>query len=61
MQIPIFRRMCGRFDNLIARDAYRGLFKAQRLPKSNFPLRQMDACYVNKASHKEQSLSDLRP
>ena len=31
--------MCGRFDNLIARDAYRGLFKAQRLPKSNFPLR----------------------
>ena len=26
-------------DNLIARDAYRGLFKAQRLPKSNFPLR----------------------
>jgi putative SOS response-associated peptidase YedK len=31
--------VCGRFDNLIARDAYRGLFKAQRLPKSNFPLR----------------------
>ena len=31
--------MCGRFDNLIARDAYRGLFKAQRLPNSNFPLR----------------------
>ena len=31
--------MCGRFDNLIARDAYRSLFKAQRLPKSNFPLR----------------------
>jgi hypothetical protein len=31
--------MCGRSDNLIARDAYRGLFKAQRLPKSNFPLR----------------------
>ena len=31
--------MCGRFDNLIARGAYRGLFKAQRLPKSNFPLR----------------------
>jgi len=31
--------MCGRFDNLIARDAYRGLFKAQRLPKSNFSLR----------------------
>jgi putative SOS response-associated peptidase YedK len=39
MQVHIFRRMCGRFDNLIARDAYRGLFKAQRLPKSNFPLR----------------------
>ena len=31
--------MCGRFDNLIARDAYRGLFKAHRLPKSNFALR----------------------
>ena len=31
--------MCGRFDNLIARDAYRGLFKTYRLPKSNFPLR----------------------
>jgi putative SOS response-associated peptidase YedK len=31
--------MCGRFDNLIARDAYRGLFKANRLPKSNFPPR----------------------
>ena len=37
--IHISDRMCGRFDNLIARDAYRGLFKAQRLPKSNFPLR----------------------
>jgi putative SOS response-associated peptidase YedK len=31
--------MCGRFDNLIARDAYRGLFKAQRLAQSNFPPR----------------------
>jgi len=31
--------MCGRFDNLIARDAYRGLFKAHRLARSNFPLR----------------------
>jgi len=31
--------MCGRYDNLIARDAYRGLFKANRPPKSNFPLR----------------------
>src|SRR4026209_1967932 len=31
--------MCGRFDNLVARDAYRGVFKANRLPKSNFPLR----------------------
>jgi putative SOS response-associated peptidase YedK len=31
--------MCGRFDNLIARDAYRGLFKTDRLPKWNFPLR----------------------
>ena len=35
----IFEYVCGRFDNLIARDAYRGLFEAQRLPKSNFPLR----------------------
>src|SRR5215467_16407415 len=35
----ILRPMCGRFDNLIARDAYRGLFEAHRLPKSNFPLR----------------------
>src|SRR3974390_2453790 len=39
IQMHIFLQMCGRFDNLIARDAYRGLFKAQRLPKSNFPLR----------------------
>ena len=31
--------MCGRYDNLIARDAYQGMFKANRLPKSNFPLR----------------------
>jgi putative SOS response-associated peptidase YedK len=31
--------MCGRFDNLIARDAYCGLFKAQRLAQSNFPPR----------------------
>jgi putative SOS response-associated peptidase YedK len=31
--------MCGRYDNLIARDAYRGLFKAGRLPNSNFPPR----------------------
>jgi SOS response associated peptidase (SRAP) len=31
--------MCGRYDNLIARDAYRGLFRAGRLPASNFPLR----------------------
>ncbi len=39
MEVHIFQRMCGRFDNLIARDAYRGLFKADRLPKWNFPLR----------------------
>jgi putative SOS response-associated peptidase YedK len=31
--------MCGRYDNLIAREAYRRLFKAGRLPKSNFPPR----------------------
>jgi putative SOS response-associated peptidase YedK len=28
--------MCGRYDNLIAREAYKGLYKAMRLPKSNF-------------------------
>jgi len=31
--------MCGRYDNLIARDAYRGPFKAQRIAQSNFPPR----------------------
>src|SRR4029079_5770926 len=31
--------MCGRYDILIARDAYRGLFKAGRVPNSNFPPR----------------------
>src|SRR5688572_1894682 len=31
--------MCGRYDNLIARDAYRSLFRPQRLPQSNFPPR----------------------
>lgn len=31
--------MCGRYDNVIAREAYRGLFKAMRLPESNFPPR----------------------
>jgi putative SOS response-associated peptidase YedK len=31
--------MCGRYDNLIAREAYRLLFRAQRLPQSNFPPR----------------------
>src|ERR1700704_788562 len=31
--------MCGRYDNLIAREAYKVLFKAMRLPKSNFPQR----------------------
>ena len=31
--------MCGRYDNAIARDAYRGLFKAQRIAQSNFPPR----------------------
>ena len=31
--------MCGRYDNLIAREAYRGLYKAMRLPASNFPPR----------------------
>ena len=31
--------MCGRYDNLIAREAYRLLFRAERLPQSNFPPR----------------------
>ncbi|MGA7373331.1 MAG: hypothetical protein WBW37_12075 [Methyloceanibacter sp.] len=31
MQVHIFLHMCGRFDNLIARDAHRGLFKAHCL------------------------------
>ncbi len=31
--------MCGRYDNLIAREAYRLLFRAGRLPASNFPPR----------------------
>jgi len=31
--------LCGRYDNVIARDAYRGLFKAQRIAQSNFPPR----------------------
>ena len=31
--------MCGRYDNLIAREAYRALFRARRLPDSNFPPR----------------------
>ena len=39
MNSRLAAEMCGRYDNLIASDAYRGLFKANRLPKSNFPLR----------------------
>jgi putative SOS response-associated peptidase YedK len=31
--------MCGRYDNLIVREAYRSLFKAKRLPQSNYPPR----------------------
>jgi len=31
--------MCGRFDNLIPRDAYADLFRAVRVPRSNFPPR----------------------
>ncbi len=34
-----FSGMCGRYDNLIAREAYRGLYKTMRLPASNFPPR----------------------
>jgi putative SOS response-associated peptidase YedK len=31
--------MCGRYDNLIAREAYKLLFRTERLPQSNFPPR----------------------
>jgi putative SOS response-associated peptidase YedK len=31
--------MCGRYDNMIAREAYRLVFGVERLPKSNFPPR----------------------
>lgn len=31
--------MCGRYDNLIAREAYRLTYKAMRVPASNFPPR----------------------
>ena len=31
--------MCGRYDNLIAREAYRTVFKAVRLSQSNYPPR----------------------
>jgi putative SOS response-associated peptidase YedK len=31
--------MCARYDNLMARDAYRRLFAVERLPESNFPPR----------------------
>jgi putative SOS response-associated peptidase YedK len=31
--------MCGRYDNLIPKDAYHRLFRPSRLPQSNFPPR----------------------
>ncbi len=31
--------MCGRYDNLIAREAYRALLRRERLPEWNFPPR----------------------
>ena len=31
--------MCGRYDNLIPREAYRSFFRADRLPETNFPPR----------------------
>jgi putative SOS response-associated peptidase YedK len=31
--------MCGRYDNLIPRDAYSALFRPVRIPHSNFPPR----------------------
>jgi hypothetical protein len=35
--------MCGRYDNLIPAEAYQRLFRAERLPKSNFPPRYVNA------------------
>jgi hypothetical protein len=29
--------MCGRYGNIIAREACKALFRAERLPASNFP------------------------
>jgi len=37
--VPTFSAMCGRYDNLIPRDAYSALFRAVRVPRSNFPPR----------------------
>ena len=37
--MPISWVMCGRYDNLIPRDAYSALFRAARIPRSNFPPR----------------------
>ena len=31
--------MCARYDNLIPREAYKALFRPERLPQSNFPPR----------------------
>ena len=31
--------MCGRYDNLIPRDAYKRVFRPERMPQSNFPPR----------------------
>ena len=31
--------MCGRFDNVIPREAYQRFFNVERLPQSNFPPR----------------------
>ena len=36
---PYVVLMCGRYDNLIPRDAYSALFRAVRIPRSNFPPR----------------------
>jgi SOS response associated peptidase (SRAP) len=47
--------MCGRYDNLIARDAYKALYRVGRLPASNFPLR------YNVASQPVGGLHDRMP
>ena len=53
--------MCGRFDNLIARDAYRGLFRVGRLANSNVssPLQRLCSAKLKSAVTAGFCLSQL--